>query len=84
MVTILKMSKDDVKNNKKSINHNKSQHNNSESQSHEESGQCKAPLSMKFSPLSNHGRTQPNYLHFAPYGTSKPSSNTLKNTINQE
>lgn len=58
--------------------------NNEYSRLHEESCQSKASLSMKYSPVLNHSRTQPNYLHFAPYGTSKPSSNTLKTTINQE
>lgn len=75
------MGKDDKKNNKKSINHNKSQHKDERSSN--ESCQSIAPLPMNYSPIYNHGRTQPTYLHFAPYGTSKPSL-TCKTIINQE
>lgn len=54
--------------------------NNEHSQPHKESGTSKVPLPTKYSQLSNHNRTQPDYLHFSPYGTSKPSSNT-SNTV---
>ena len=52
--------------------------NNENSQPHKESCQSRASLSIKYSPLSHHSRTQPDYLHFSPYGTSKPSSSSVQ------